>query len=711
MEITVALAGNPNSGKTTLFNLLTGSRQRVGNYPGITVEKREGFLEYKGAKIHVIDLPGTYSLTAYSQEELVARNFLVEEKPDIVIHVADATNLERNLYLTIQLLELGVPLILVLNMMDEVPKRGIYINSKKLSELLGIPIVEMVAREGKGKRELLEAVVNYEKKNIEPLNISYGSDLDEALEKMEKIIKENKFLSKYPPKWIALKYLEEDDEIKWLGKKENEVVASQLENIASNVSEHCEKTLNTYPEAIIADFRYGFITSLLKQDVLKRFGNQNRIDISEKLDRILTHRLFGPIIMLFVLYSLFFITFRLGELPLEWMNNLFEWLGKLFSSILPPGVFRSLIVSGIIGGVGGVLSFFPLILIMFFCLSFLEDSGYMARIAYMLDRVLRSFGLHGSSVMPFILSGGIPGGCAVPGILATRTLRSPKEKLATLLTVPFMACGAKVPVFLVIVGAFFPKHPEEVLFWITIFGWFCALMVAKLLRSTIIKGEPTPFVMELPPYRMPTLQGMIIHSWERGWQYIKKAGTVILAISVIIWAAINYPKPPKKIVNEFDKKIKELSSRIKKEPSTLKELELLKREREELFIKYSLAGRIGLFLEPISKLAGFDWKINVALLGGIAAKEVIVSTMGTVYSLKGDEKGLSLSEKIAKDPNWNILKSISLLVFVLLYSPCFVSIVTISKETSWKWGVFSLIFNTAFAYILSVLIFQLGQKI
>ncbi len=711
MKMTIALAGNPNSGKTTLFNLLTGSRQRVGNYPGITVEKREGFLKHKGEKIHVVDLPGTYSLTAYSQEELVARNFLTEEKPHLVIHVADATNLERNLYLTVQLLELGVPLILVLNMMDEIPKKGISINSNKLSKLLGIPVVEMVAREGKGKTELLDTIVNFVKQKeitVKPLNISYGADLDDAIEKMERVIKENNFLKKYPPRWVALKYLEEDKEITSLGRKEDKNVSSSLEKIVSSLAKHCEKTLNTYPEAIIADFRYGFITSLLKQDVLKRFGNRERIDFSEKLDKILTHRLLGPIIMLFVLYSMFFITFKFGEIPLGWMNRLFDWLGDIFSYILPPGDLRSLIVSGIIGGVGGVLSFFPLIFIMFFCLSFLEDSGYMARIAYMLDRVLRLFGLHGSSVMPFIISGGIPGGCAVPGILATRTLRSPKEKIATLLTVPFMVCGAKVPIFLVIVGAFFPKHPEETLFWITIFGWVCALIVARLLRSTVIKGEPTPFVMELPPYRMPTLQGMIIHSWERGWQYIKKAGTVILLISIIIWGAMNYPKPPEEVIMKLDKEIQQLTENKDKTSQSI--LNKLKKERNEIFVKYSVAGRIGNFLEPISKFAGFDWKINVALLGGVAAKEVIVSTMGTVYSLQGNESELSLSQKIAKDPNWNVLKSISLIIFVLLYSPCFVSIITIAKESSWKWGIFSLLFNTLLAFCLSSLVFQLGQK-
>ena len=708
MEIVIALAGNPNSGKTTLFNLLTGSRQRVGNYPGITVEKREGFLEYKGEKIHVIDLPGTYSLTAYSQEELVARNFLVEERPNLVVQVVDATNLERHLYLTVQLLELGAPVVLALNMMDEVPKRGLSINSKKLSELLDVPVVEMVAREGKGKEELLDVVVTYGKhrrEGFKPLNISYGSDLDEAIKEMEDIIRRNNFLKKYPPRWVALKYLEEDQEIKSKGKNENPSVALQLEKISSELSKHCEKTLNTYPEAIIADFRYGFISSVLKQDVLKRFGDQDRIDISEKIDKVLTHKLLGPVIMLFVLYSMFYITFKLGEVPLEMMNLFFDWLGDLFSSILPPGVLRSLIVSGIIGGVGGVLSFFPLILIMFFCLSFLEDSGYMARIAYMLDRILRTFGLHGSSVMPFIISGGIPGGCAVPGILAARTLRSPKEKIATLLTAPFMSCGAKVPVFLVIAGAFFPKHPERVLFWITIVGWISALFVARVLRSTVIRGEPTPFVMELPPYRMPTLQGMIIHSWERGWQYIKKAGTVILLISIIMWAFMNYPKPPKQVVVQLDKEIERLSSIKEKDLSVLNQLRLLKKQKEELYVKYSIAGRVGSFLEPISRLAGFDWKLNVALLGGITAKEVIVSTLGTVYSLQEDEENISLSQKIASDPDWNVLKSISFIVFVLLYSPCLVSIITIAKEASWRWAIFSLFFNTAFAFCLSVLIF------
>lgn len=722
-KITIALAGNPNSGKTTLFNTLTGSRQHVGNYPGITVEKREGNIKINSTDVHIVDLPGTYSLTAYSQEELVARNFLVDENPQLVVHVLDATNLERNLYLSIQFMEMGIPVVLALNMMDEVKKRGMSINTEQIARLLQTPVVETVARSGKGKKELLDIVIQTASQrkgaSWQPLQISYGSDLDPILHEMKNLIEQNHFLTqRYPARWIALKYLEEDQEIKKLGKQTDPSLAKELEEYVSEVSKHCQQTLDTHPEAIIADYRYGFINSLLRQDVLYRTGDINRINLSDKMDRVLTHKLLGPLLMFAVLYAMFHITFDLGEAPLGWTESFFSWLGETVSTILPEGLLRSLIVSGVIDGVGGILSFVPLIMIMFFGLSFLEDSGYMARMAYMLDRLFRTFGLHGCSVMPFIISGGIPGGCAVPGIMAARTLRSPKEKLATILTAPFLICGAKVPVFLLIGGVFFPESAASLLFWLTICGWIAALLVARLFRSTIIRGEATPFVMELPPYRLPTLKGLCIHTWERAWQYIKKAGTIILAISIVLWAAMSFPRLSQEKSHYFQQKKQSLNQlissaqEIKTQNKLQAKLTKIKKKEAELTLKSSFAGRIGTFLEPVSQWAGFDWRTNIALVGGFAAKEVIVSTMGTAYSLgEVEEKSSSLSSRLAKDPQWNKITGLSLMIFVLLYAPCFVSIVTMARESSWKWAIFSIVFNTLFAFFLAVLIFQAGQKI
>jgi ferrous iron transport protein B len=501
--IKMALAGNPNSGKTTMFNGLTGARQHVGNYPGITVEKKEGYLREGEVDVHIVDLPGTYSLTAYSQEELVARNFLVENRPDVVVDVLNASALERNLYLAVQFLELGIPTVLALNMIDEAKAKGLHIDIGLLSKRLGIPVVETVARSGVGKKELLgEAVRHAEQfqgREWNPLVISYGPDLDPVIQEMAVRIEKDGFLSKdYPPRWVALKYLEGDEEIRVIGRKAGPL-AKELELMAEQVTSHLMATLKSYPEAIIADYRYGYINSLLRGGVITRKDTLDRIMVSDRMDRVLTHRVLGPVLMLLILFLTYQFTFTLGALPMEWTESFFGWLGEASGAIVPDGLLQSLVVDGIIGGVGGVLVFVPLIALMFLAIAVLEDSGYMARVAYMLDRVFRFFGLHGCSVMPFIVSGGIAGGCAVPGVMASRTLRSPKEKMATLLTVSFMACGAKLPVFILLVGAFFASNQALILFLITLGGWAAALVVAKLLRSSIIKGPATPFVMELPP--------------------------------------------------------------------------------------------------------------------------------------------------------------------------------------------------------------------
>ncbi len=721
-RITIALTGNPNSGKTTLFNSLTGSRQHVGNYPGITVEKKEGFVESGGHLLHFVDLPGTYSLTAYSQEELVARNFLVQESPDMVVDVVNAASLERNLYLAVQILELGAPLILALNMMDEVRKKGMTLNTHLLEKRMGCRVVETVARQGKGKQELIQSIISLKNRKEEyknPLEISYGPDLDPVLKDMVGIIRDNEFLTDtYPSRWIALKYLESDEEIIAEGRKRSPQVSSRLEDAVKEVSDHCLKTMKTYPEAIIADYRYGFISSLLK-DVVTRDQQRQRIEMSDQVDRFLTHRLLGPAFMVFVLYMVYSLTFLVGDIPLGLIENLFGWMGDVVRSTMPDGLLQSLIASGIIDGVGAVLSFVPLLMIIFFCIAFLEDSGYMARVAYMLDRVFRYFGLHGCSIMPFIVSGGIAGGCAVPGIMAARTLRSPREKLATVLTAPFMTCGAKLPIFLLLAGVFFPANQALALFMITVLAWGSALLVSKLLRSTIIRGPATPFVMELPPYRLPTLQGLLIHTWERTWQYIKKAGTIILAISILIWAAMTFPQLPRDSLSQEEIQAAIVQGDIRGLSSDFipaagmsaieleqEELELVLAQKQ---LAHSFAGRMGAFLEPVTSWAGFDWKINIALVGGFAAKEVIISTLGTAYSLGAvdEDDPASLAGRIEQDPDWDTKRAVSLIIFVLLYAPCFVAVIAIARESgAWRWAVFSMLFNTVFAFGFSTAVYQ-----
>lgn len=689
----VALAGNPNAGKTTLFNALTGARQHVGNYPGITVERKEGVAMVAGREVRILDLPGTYSLSAYSPEELVARNVLVTERPQVVVGVLNASCLERNLYLAVQLMELGAPLVLALNMMDEAEAQGLRINMPRLAELLGLPVLPLVAKRGKGVDELMAVVTSRLDAPVDapPLHVSYGPDLDAALASMQQLIEQHRFLAdRYPARWIALKYLEADADILAQGRQAGPLSA-MLEEIAEKTAAHCRSTLEVEPEAIIADYRYGFIASLMRKGVLSREVAEERRAFSEKVDRILTQRLLGPVLMFAVLLVLYHAVFTLGETPMGWTEAFFGWLSGVASEALPEGMLRSLVVSGIIDGVGGVFSFVPLIMIMFFLLAFLEDTGYMARVAYMLDRVFRMFGLHGSSVMPLIISGGVGGGCAVPGVMAARTLRSPKERLATILTAPFMTCGAKLPVFILITGVVLPEHQAWGMFALTLTGWATALVGARILRWTVIRGPATPFVMELPPYRFPTLRGLLIHTWERTWQYIKKAGTVILAISILLWAAMTYPSLPE-----------EQAAALPDEAAVA-----------EASLEYSIAGRIGKALEPLSRLAGIDWRTNIALVGGFAAKEVIVSTLGTAYSLgevDAEDAG-SLAERLAANPDFTLAAAIALMLFVLIYAPCFVTVVTIWRESNWKWALFSTAYSTVTAYVLAVAVYQVLSRV
>nr|WP_320011798.1 ferrous iron transport protein B [uncultured Desulfobulbus sp.] len=716
--LTIALAGNPNAGKTTLFNHLTGARQHVGNYPGITVEQKEGCCLHKSQGLRVVDLPGTYSLTAYSVEELVARDFIINEKPDVVVDVVDASNLERNLYLSCQFLELGVPLIIALNMVDVAEKRGLLINTEELSQRLGVTVMPIVARTGKGVDELLDAILQLAETDTrpQPAFLRYGSDVDETLADMQADLERLTELSSiYPHRWLGVKLLENDEQIVQKAQATSPEAAKRLLARCDEVANHLQDTLGIYPEAMIADHRYGYIKSVMHKGVVTRKFVGDRLYTSDRIDKVVTHRLLGPLIMAFVLFALYTFTFSYSTVMVDWLASFFSLINSTIDGILPDGPIKSMLISGVVDGVGGVMGFVPIIMFMFFGIAVLEDSGYLARVAFMMDRIFHFFGLHGSSVMPFIVSGGIAGGCAVPGVMATRTLRSPKERMATLLTVPFMNCGAKLPVLTLLIGTFFSAHQARYMFLATLFAWIVALCAAKLLRMTVLKGESTPFVMELPPYRFPTIKGLFIHTWERTWQYMKKAGTVILGISILIWAMMTYPGLSDQELAHFAAARQQAEKTYASGSDHLSQaLGKIDNDQALMRLKHSYGGRIGVAFEQFSQYAGIDWRTNIALIGGFAAKEVIISTLGTAYSLGEVEAddSTSLSERLAKDSSWNPVKALAVMVFIMFYAPCFVTVVCIAKEAgSWKWAAFSMAFNTLFAFIMAVGVYQLGALI
>jgi ferrous iron transport protein B len=599
-----------------------------------------------------------------------------------------------------------------------------------LEKLLQVPVIPIIARSGFGKKELLDAClrVTTEKTTWNPRDISYGEDLDTTLNELVSIVEETSlFKESYPARYTAIKYLENDDQILEKGQNNDPATARILEKIVNKASEHTQRTLDVFPEAIIADHRYGYIKSILRQGVVTHKFDTDRLYTSDKIDKVLTNRLVGPAIMLLILFGVYQFTFSWSEIPVSWLENIFNWLGNIVDSNLSDGLLKSMIISGVIDGVGGVLGFVPLIMFMFFSIAILEDSGYLARVAFMMDRIFRTFGLHGSSVMPFIVSGGIAGGCAVPGVMATRTLRSPKERMATLLTVPFMNCGAKLPVLALLIGAFFSEDKALYMFLFTMLAWVVALFAAKLLRSTVLRGAPTPFVMELPPYRFPTLRGLLIHTWERTYQYIKKAGTVILGISILLWALMTFPGlsdeklaafqqqreaamtvATTEIVAELELGAAELSAPAAK---LAEQINLINNGETESALRNSIAGKLGSSLESFTKLAGFDWRTNIALIGGFAAKEVIVSTLGTAYSMGevNTEEPESLGKRLKNDDNWNRVVAVSALIFIMFYAPCFVTVVCIAKESSWKWALFSMTFNTIFAFGMAVAVYQVGM--
>lgn len=769
--IHIGLAGNPNAGKTTLFNALTGARQHTGNWPGVTVEKKEGSIHRNGYQIKLVDLPGTYSLTAYSLEERLVRQFIIEARPDMIVDVVDASNMDRNLYLTAQLIEMGIPVVVVLNMSDVAEKQGIQIDTAKLSELLGRPVVIASGRTKAGIDEILDQAISLAK-SVPRINgnqkISYGEGVDSECTVIERHMAASpKQYDRLPKRWLAAKLLENDKEIVNAFHKQ-----PNSDGFLNQVRESRDRIFSRYgdtPEFVITDARYRWVARMVQKSVHKTAGDQ--VTVSETIDKVLTHRFLGPVILLGALYGVYAFTFQGSEPLVDFLDRFFSRIGQLATAAIPDGPLQSLVVSGIIDGVGGVLGFTPLIAFMFLAITLLEDTGYMARIAFMLDRILHAFGLHGASMLALMVSGGIAGGCAVPGIMATRTMREPKERLVTILVAPLMNCGAKLPIYALLIGAFFPGNKALMMLTLTVISWAMALFAAKVIRSTILSGPDAPFMLELPPYRVPTIRGLLINMWDRTWMYVRKAGTVILAISAMLWAMMNYPSLPVEREMQFAEQEADLTAAFLGAPSVDKvfqsktdvdrfaerwrsqvsenqqsvesrkatfsamvaamwpdssrlkmgedsfessmepvaeayfaywnEVNQLDGNRQSARLKNTLGGRIGVALETFFKPIGFDWKTSVALVGGFAAKEVVVSTLGTAYSLSDVDPVAAdgLSERLQKEPGWTPVLAFSLIMFVMLYSPCFCTLVMIKKETgTWRWVLFAVLYTTSLAY-------------
>ena len=715
MGLTIALAGNPNAGKTTIFNHLTGARQKVGNWPGVTVEKKEGECHYKGQTHRIVDLPGTYSLTAYSVEEIVARNFILEDKPDVVVDVIDASNLERNLYLAVQLIELNIKLVFAMNMVDVARARGIIVDYDHLSRLLGVPIVQTVGTKGQGLDELMDKVqeVAEDRDTVSRhIHINYGSEVEEEISHIRKALEADPELRRaYYPRWTAVKLIENDPEIvkKAEASPASEIIMGQV----NKSRKHLQELFDEDPETLIAEARYGFISGALKETM--RLSPAAKKTMSDKIDQFVTNRLLGyPIFLLFI-YLLFQGTFTLGAYPMEWIEALVDLAGRAVSAIVPPGLLQDLLVNGIISGVGGVVVFLPNILFLFLGISLLEDTGYMARAAFIMDRVMHTLGLHGKSFIPLIMGFG----CNVPAIMAARTLETRRDRLLTILINPLMSCSARLPVYVLLAGAFFQGQEGNIIFALYLLGIVLAILMGQIFKRTLFKGEAAPFVMELPPYRLPTIKSLLIHMWDRTKIYLRKMGGVVLVFSVIIWFLGAFPQEVP-YSQDYQAQIQQIESQLKSNtfvaPEQKKALEqkigLLKQKMAEEKLEHSYIGQLGHFLEPALKPLGFDWRLAISLATGFVAKEVVVSTLGVLYQAgdEANEGSAGLRKAIREKSGLTPITAFGFMCFVLIYVPCLVTVITIWRETgSAGWTAFSVGYLIALAWIVAFLIKKAGD--
>ena len=711
--INVALVGNPNCGKTSLFNVASGSHEHVGNYSGVTVDAKEGHFDFQGYHFRLVDLPGTYSLSAYSPEELYVRKHIIDETPDVIINVVDAGNLERNLYLTAQLIDMNVRMVVALNMYDALLHSGNTLDHKKLGQLFGVPIVPTVSRTGKGIDNLFHVIIGlYEgadfigqkeeiqdeamreyrewhdkyvpdhkygshdeethdfdgKSYIRHIHINHGPELERSIDVVKEVICKNENIRyKYSTRFLAIKLLENDKDI------EQRVISTlpngeEVIRVRDKEAERIRLSMNEDSEQAITDAKYGFITGALKETYTEK--NQNTEMFTRIVDSIVTHKIWGFPIFFVFLYLMFECTFVFGEYPKGWIEWLVEQIASLAETFMPAGPLKDLIVDGIIGGVGGVIVFLPNILFLYIFISFMEDSGYMARAAFIMDKIMHKMGLHGKSFIPLIMGFG----CNVPAIMASRIIESRKSRLVTILINPLISCSARLPIYLVMIGAFFPSKASLVLLSIYVTGILLAVLMARIFSRFIVRGDDAPFVMELPPYRMPTAKSVLRHTWEKGAQYLKKMGGIIMIASVIIWFLGYYPNHDAY--------------------STTAE------QQENSYI-----GQIGKAIEPVIEPLGFDWKMGVGILSGIGAKELVVSTLGVLYTNDDGIESVDLADRIPITP----LVAYGYMLFVLIYFPCIATVAAIKNESgSWKWAAFTICYTTLLAWIVAFLVHQVG---
>lgn len=710
-KIKVALVGNPNSGKTSIFNLASGAHERVGNYSGVTVNSKEGHLKHNGYLFTLVDLPGTYSLSAYTPEELFVRKELVEESPDVIINVVSASALERNLYLTTELIDLQVPMVIALNMYDELEQSGRTFDYATFSSLINVPIVPTVGKRGEGIPQLLEQVIEvYNAPQQTHVQIPYGRVLEKSIDILLREIQGNDISGgNMPPRYICTKLLEGDKEI----EKRAASLPDGEQILARRDKEraYIERLLREDPESAFTNARYGFIAGGLKETLTEKTRKDENTRI---LDAILTNKYIGfPLFFLF-LWIMFEATFRLGNYPMEWIEAGVAYLGNVVRGSMAEGPLKDLIVDGIIGGVGGVIVFLPNIVILYLFISFMEDSGYMARAAFIMDKLMQKIGLHGKSFIPLIMGFG----CNVPAIMSTRTIESRSSRMITMFIVPFMSCSARLPVYLLFVSAFIPSHGSLILLGLYVLGIIIAAATAFIFRKTLFKKEETPFVMELPPYRMPTAKSVLIHMWDRSKQYLQKMGGPILVASIIIWFLGYFPHNSER-EDGFDRQVAAVETRYENQDIGDEERDLtlagIEHTRNIEHQENSYIGRLGRFIEPVMRPLGFDWKISVSLLSGMAAKEIVISTMGVLYT--GDsEDQQSLQTRLQAEahadgtPVFTPLVVAGFLLFVLIYFPCIATIVAIKEEShSWKWALFSLFYSTGLAWLVAFLVFQVGS--
>ena len=695
--INVALVGNPNCGKTSFFNFASGSHERVGNYSGVTVDAKEGHAQYKGYTFNIVDLPGTYSLSAYSPEELYVRKQLVEKTPDVVINVIDTSNLERNLYLTTQLIDMHLRVVVALNMFDETVKRGDNVNLNKLSELFGLPMVPTVFKSGKGVNDLYDKVIAiYEgtedaDSHYRHIHINHGHELEFGIKEIQEHLKQEADLrERFSTRYLAIKLLERDKDVEDYIKQlpDADEIFRHRDKAASRVMEE----MKVDSETAIMDAKYGFIHGALEEAHYKTGDKEDTYQVTHLLDRILTNRYVGFPIFILILAIMFMATFWLGSYPQDWLASFFGWMGDTIGSLLPDGPVKAMLVDGIIGGVGSVASFLPQILILYLFISFMEDSGYMSRAAFIMDKIMHMMGLHGKSFIPLIMGFG----CNVPAVMSTRTIESYRSRIVTMLIIPLMSCEARIPIYIMIIATFFSRGSAPfIMMSLYLIGMVLAVIISRLFSKTLFKGEDTPFVMELPPYRFPTAKALGRHTWEKGKMYLKKMGGIILVASIIVWALSYFPHPQG--LDEHEQQ------------------------------QQSYLATIGKTVEPVFRPQGFTWKLDVGLIAGVGAKEIVASTMGILYS---DEKDIdddnSKYEHINKSMSYDIAqlhqKSVSeikpltdltaycYLLFVLLYFPCIATIAAIKGETgSWKWALFTAGYTTCLAWAVSALVFQIGS--